>query len=796
MKAADHRLFDEAGEPAPSEAGGAPSGMLVEAVREYMAALEAGLRPSRREFAARYPEIADELAPCLDGLAFVNSAAAQLHEEPREPPPLAPPATAQPLGDFRLIREIGRGGMGIVYEAIQLSLGRRVAVKVLPFTAALDPRHLQRFRNEAQAAAQLHHSNIVPVYAVGSDRSVHYYAMQLIEGQSVAAIIRAMRMARGISGATDRHSASTGDRPDVETVTRLLDAAARLDPPTQAAEEALEPAEAFPIALQVRSAEPAASLSQLHTGSRSTFYRTAARLGQQAAEALDYAHAAGVVHRDIKPANLLVDVRGNLWITDFGLAQMFRENELTQTGDLLGTLAYMSPEQASGKAVVLDERTDIYSLGVTLYELLTLRRALHGEGREALLHQLSASDPPAMRSIDRRIPRELEVIVQKACAKDPSERYQTARALADDLARFLRDEPILAKPPTRWDRLVKWTRRHRSLAIGGLLLLAVMTVGLLTTTVLIARAQRRTNAAYELEQQRTYEAAVQRARAHGNFLEARKAVDTFATIAEQELTDDPVSLSARRELLETALSYYQTFLKDQADNAGDAANLAAAQEQVSAILDELTAGEEFSRVLSRVSLLSDHAIWRELALTDSQTQRCVALQAEITGQVSDIRRLTPRERRDRYDMLAETADATLADILNPAQYTRLHQLARQLRGPYAFTDPEIVTRLALTPEQKVEIRDIIEAMHDSRMANPPPTDRPEPPAAREAAYARAVTKILDLLSTDQRAAWTALTGEPYHPRRFGPPGRGGPGGPDGPGPGAHRGPPPGFNAAP
>jgi len=190
---------------------------LLEAVQEYMNALDAGLRPSRREWLERYPRIARELGACLDGLAFVHSAAAKMNPESLDVPE---GALARPLGDFRLVKEIGRGGMGVVYEAIQLSLGRKVAVKVLPFTAALDPRHLERFRNEASAAAHLHHTNIVPVYAVGCERSVHYYAMQLIEGQSLSQVIRELRDLAdympgnaGSSAATLRRRSSRWLRP-------------------------------------------------------------------------------------------------------------------------------------------------------------------------------------------------------------------------------------------------------------------------------------------------------------------------------------------------------------------------------------------------------------------------------------------------------------------------------------------------------------------------------------------------------------------------------------------------------
>src|SRR3989442_528841 len=167
---------------------------LLDAVQEYQRRLEAGERPARQELLKRYPDLVEPLAECLDGLDLVHKAV-QSSTGGRASPAPAPrdELPANPLGDFQIVRQIGRGGMGIVYEAVQLSLGRRVAVKVLPFAATLDAKHLQRFRNEAQAAAQLHHTNIVPVYFVGSERGVHFYAMQLIEGHSLAAVIEQVR---------------------------------------------------------------------------------------------------------------------------------------------------------------------------------------------------------------------------------------------------------------------------------------------------------------------------------------------------------------------------------------------------------------------------------------------------------------------------------------------------------------------------------------------------------------------------------------------------------------------------
>ncbi|HEX5271330.1 MAG TPA: serine/threonine-protein kinase, partial [Gemmataceae bacterium] len=360
---------------------------LIRAAQEYLAELEAGRRPRRREFAARYPEIADALMPYLDALDLFQSASprsAATTTGGRRPAADAPPA--EPLGDFRIEREIGRGGMGVVYEAVQMSLGRRVALKVLPFAAALDAKQLQRFQNEAQAAAQLHHTNIVPVYSVGCERGVHYYAMQLIDGHNLADLIARMR-------------------PD-ET-------------------EAPAPAAATTGA--------AAALSTQRATRSSGFYRTAARLAAQAAEALEHAHQVGVIHRDVKPANLMVDVRGNLWVTDFGLAQFHNRAGLTRTGDLLGTLRYMSPEQAAGQGAPLDPRTDVYSLGATLYELLTLEPLFGGADHVRLLREILYDEPKPPRAIDRSIPPELETIVLKAVSKNPSERYATARDFADDL---------------------------------------------------------------------------------------------------------------------------------------------------------------------------------------------------------------------------------------------------------------------------------------------------------------------------------------------------------------------------
>lgn len=453
------------GDPPPS-ASDEPR--VAAALEDYLAAAEAGCPPDHDEFLARHPDIARALAGCLAGIDLLDAAGRDPASDPRGQGRLGSPLANGPatLGDFRILREVGRGGMGVVYEAEQLSLGRRVALKVLPLAATLDPKHLQRFRNEAQAAAHLHHPNVVPVYAVGCERGVHYYAMQFIEGRNLADVIRDQRaVAAGGPAAADQDFAVGPAAPGE-----------RVAPPPTA-----------PYVPGVPAAEPGADTARAATASTAPTapgpgrHRAGLRLAIQAAEALDYAHQVGVVHRDVKPANLIVDGRGNLWVTDFGLAQCQANPGLTQSGDLVGTLRYMSPEQALATRGVVDHRTDVYSLGVTLYELLTGRPALPGTDRQELLRQVAAEDPVPPRRLDPTVPAEVETIVLKAAAKAPEDRYATAQALADDLRRFLEDRPILARRPSAARRAVKWARRHRTLvsALGASLgLLAAGVVAL------------------------------------------------------------------------------------------------------------------------------------------------------------------------------------------------------------------------------------------------------------------------------------------------------------------------------
>jgi WD40 repeat protein/serine/threonine protein kinase len=530
--------------------------LISQVADEYLQRLARGEAPSVEEYARRYPQIAATLRQVLPALQVLR----QPERADREAWGGMQPEG--PLGDFRIVREIGRGGMGVVYEAVQISLGRRVALKVLPFAAALDPRQLQRFKNEAQAAAFLQHQNIVPVHYVGCERGVHFYAMQFIDGQTLAAVIQDLRPLAGLERASTKKSTSAAGSLAQDLVTgRWLPVkqggatgswsplqAAQVDGACNRFEDAWKSAgatserpriedylgapaapersillrelvvldvcyrrlhgedpqpdnygrrfpelgagwltEAVASRNRVQSRPPATVPTQEVTLPRATlsterstrspaFFRTIANLGMQAAEALEYAHQLGVIHRDIKPANLLVDTEGRLWITDFGLAQCRNQPGLTITGDVLGTLRYMSPEQALAKRGAIDARTDVYSLGVTLYELLTQEPAYNGRDREELLRQITLEEPRRPRRLNPAVPAELETITLKAMAKEPQQRYASAEELADDLRRFLAGEPIRARRVRAWERVVKWARRRPAVAA----LVAVSLVALLS----------------------------------------------------------------------------------------------------------------------------------------------------------------------------------------------------------------------------------------------------------------------------------------------------------------------------
>jgi eukaryotic-like serine/threonine-protein kinase len=503
---------------------------LDDLVDEYLRRLEAGEAITAGSFARAHPEQADRLVDLLPALAAVADFGTSSSQDQGDPQAGDLIPTVGILGDYRLIREIGRGGMGVVYEAEQLSLGRRVALKILPFASALDPRHRQRFQTEAHAAACLHHTHIVPIYTIGSDRGVYYYAMQFVEGRSLAAVIQELRRLCSSSSTT-----RGGPDPDRLTTTITY--------PNQS------PAT---FVVQLPRTEPGAppgstSMVSPLASSRSSrsraHFQLVARLGMQAAEALEHSHEQGILHRDIKPSNLLIDERGELWVTDFGLARLLSDPSLTGTGDLLGTLRYMSPEQAQGRRSVVDHRTDIYSLGVTLYELTTLRPVFDGRDRHELLRQIAQEEPAPPRRIAPSTPRDLETIILKAIAKDPPARYDSMKEMADDLGRFLEGRPVHARRPGPVERAARWAYRHRRLVGAGTLVVLVAMAGLAVGSVLLWR-----------EQQKTADA---KGRIEQNLTLALHALDRFCLdLAEKSFFQEPDRADDVLKLQDDALRLY------------------------------------------------------------------------------------------------------------------------------------------------------------------------------------------------------------------------------------------------
>ncbi len=394
----------------------------------------------------------------------------------------APQEKAFRIGDFQVLRELGRGGMGVVYEAVQVSLGRKVALKVLPFIGSSSPQLVERFRREAQAAARLHHPNIVAVYGLGEEDGTPHFAMQFIEGRSLRDAIKEVErvggpgapeaagclLARAAGGAS---APAVGAQDPASTAAPVPasvspdDVTAIVEPPTPTGPAVEGPAPPMPL----RTSRKLTSLSAAAQGDGAAYYRAAAHAMGEAARALAYAHSEGVLHRDIKPENLLIDTKGVIWVADFGLAKAEGLDGLTHTGDILGTLPYMAPERFRGWS---DPRGDIYSLGVTLYEVLVLQRPFEDTDRHRLIKRIAEEEPVRPRKLNPRVPEDLETIALKAMAKEPERRYVTAGEMADDLHRFLAGEPIHAQPPTATYILKLYLRRHRRILLAAGLVLA------------------------------------------------------------------------------------------------------------------------------------------------------------------------------------------------------------------------------------------------------------------------------------------------------------------------------------
>jgi serine/threonine protein kinase len=472
------------------------------------------------------PETETELLQLLkeQGPLFVETANRAIRDRVVGAQPLGAAGAFPVISGFKILRQIGRGGMGVVYEAEEEVLSRRVALKVLPHHALFHPTQLQRFERETKAAARLHHTNIVPLFGVGEQNGLHYYVMQYIDGSGLDVIIdelrRRDRESSGREFAVPTAAAPESPRPGGSNVGCVV---LRSSPVWLAHSmatgrfddlglfgEGCDHAEPEPIRAPARQSDPhtfagpalhgdrakpgglrshAASATNSPSPSRLSgpFFQSVARIGLSVAEALEYAHKQGILHRDIKPSNLLLDDLGNVWITDFGLAKTEGADDLTETGDVVGTIRYLAPERFSGRC---DVRSDVYSLGLTLYELASLRPAYEEVNRYKLIDRVRHEELPRLKTRVPRVPRDLEQIVQKAIAHDPARRYTRAADLADDLRRFLEGRTIRARRTPLFERSARWCRRNPWVAGLSTAVFVSLIVGTVVSSVQAIRATR------------------------------------------------------------------------------------------------------------------------------------------------------------------------------------------------------------------------------------------------------------------------------------------------------------------
>jgi serine/threonine protein kinase len=601
---------------------------------EFLGRFRQGERPSITDYVRAHPDLAAEIRDLFPTLVLLEQlgprpeevAGRQIGADPTREIP-------QNLGEYRILREVGRGGMGIVYEAEQLPLGRHVALKVLPSSAVLNPSVLTRFQNEVRAAARLHHTNIVPVFDVGEYQGTHYYAMQFIAGQGLDVVLAELRRQRRNEPAPDAASTKGAEVHGPQTTA--------------------------PAPSSV-TAQDSRGNSTSHGTSLSEYFQAVARMGLQVAEALAHAHGQGVLHRDIKPSNLLLDAQGCVWVTDFGLAKQ-AGCDVTNTGDVVGTLRYLAPERFQGTS---DARTDVYGLGVTLYELLTTQPAFDATDRGRLVYDIVHTDPLPLRRLERRVPRDLETIVLKAMAKDPSERYASPADMATDLRRFLDDKPIGARRRSFRERVWRWCVRRPALASLATALVFSLAIGVASVCWQWVRAETNLKEAQRQQDIARRQRAIaeqEATRAEDNYQTAHKSVnELLMLVSEDELMDQPGLQPLRLRLLTKALEFHEKMLADRDQDPAALRDLAEGYLRMGMLKRQMgpvtEAAEFYHRAIKLLETADAAGSGRETAVLLVKAYNSVALHY-IDQRNEALARALLEQARSRIDrVLAEAAD--------------------------------------------------------------------------------------------------------------------------------------------
>jgi eukaryotic-like serine/threonine-protein kinase len=565
---------------------------LEQVLDRYMEELADGKAPDQEEYLRAYPCLAEALKGVFKTLDFVEAAGKSLNASKLE--------AGQRLGEFRIIREIGRGGMGVVYEAVQTSLNRRVALKVLPANVVLSENAVERFDREAHTAGRLHHTNIVPVYVVGEESGISYYAMQFIRGRSLAHFLQLAR--QGGVGVDRQH------------------------------------------------------------------FRRVARWGQQAAEALAYAHEQGVIHRDIKPANILLDAKESVWLFDFGLARTEDSPTITQSGDLVGTARYMSPEQISGCGPCFDRRTDIYSLGATLYELISLVPAYDGEAHGVVLQQIAHTAPRPLRQIAPGVPRDLETIVAKCMHRDPGLRYQSAAEVAEELRRFLAGEPILAKRDSIWYLVQKTIRRHKlPVAAAAAFVLLITTSAIILAVMYGQQRHLREQAEQQTRviQEERDRALLAESKARQRFEQVRELANSIIFDVHDKIVNLPGATPARQFVVSKGLEYLDSLAQESGQDPELLKDLAEGYLRIGDVQGGMMSGAHLGDTAGAVKsyrrALASCRAWAEAQPDNLDTKRTLILCHDRIGDALSQTGQT-EEALDTYRDVLATAE-TLAKTL-------------------------------------------------------------------------------------------------------------------------------------